>query len=95
MTTTSHHELQRVALVAGASRGIGADTAKAFVRAGYAVVLGAHGTDALERAVDEIEAQGGRAVSQGTSGLRRIAKAKAWHRHEAGRPRVSFHGTAQ
>src|SRR5690242_13267963 len=56
----------RVALVAGASRGIGADTAKAFARAGYAVVLGARDTDALARVVDEIEAEGGRAVAAKT-----------------------------
>lgn len=63
---TSTDDLQRVALVAGASRGIGADTAKAFTRAGYAVVLGARDTDALARVVDEIEREGGRAVAAKT-----------------------------
>src|SRR5437660_852409 len=53
---------QPVALVAGASRGIGADTAKAFARAGYAVVLGARDTAALRRVVDEIGAAGGHTV---------------------------------
>ena len=53
---------QPVALVAGASRGIGADTAKAFARGGYAVVLGARDTAALQRVADEIEAAGGDAV---------------------------------
>jgi NAD(P)-dependent dehydrogenase (short-subunit alcohol dehydrogenase family) len=62
MTTTSNAEAQRVALVAGASRGIGADTAKAFARAGYAVVLGARDADALARVAAEIEHDGGRAV---------------------------------
>src|SRR4051794_18274975 len=52
-----------VALVAGASRGIGADTAIAFARAGYAVVLGARDVDALDRVVGQIEADGGRAVA--------------------------------
>lgn len=56
----------KVALVAGASRGIGADTAKALARAGYAVVLGARDTKALERVVGEIEASGGRAVAAAT-----------------------------
>src|SRR3954451_9170039 len=52
-----------VALVAGASRGIGADTAIAFARAGYAVVLGARDVDALDRVVGQIQADGGRAVA--------------------------------
>jgi NAD(P)-dependent dehydrogenase (short-subunit alcohol dehydrogenase family) len=57
---------ERVALVAGASRGIGADTAKAFARAGHAVVLGARDADALAHVVEEIEASGGRAVAAKT-----------------------------
>src|SRR4051812_47222666 len=66
MTTnqTQSHEL--VALVAGASRGIGAATAKAFARAGYAVALGARDGDALSRVVDDIEHGGGRAVAAKT-----------------------------
>jgi NAD(P)-dependent dehydrogenase (short-subunit alcohol dehydrogenase family) len=64
MTTTSGE--QRVALVAGASRGIGADTACAFAEAGYAVALGARDTDALDRVVGRIEAAGGRAVATST-----------------------------
>lgn len=55
-----------VALVAGASRGIGAATAMAFARAGYAVVLGARHADALAVVVDGIEASGGRAVAAKT-----------------------------
>ena len=66
MTTTSTDELGPVALVAGASRGIGADAAKVFARAGYAVVLGARDAAALARVVDEIETQGGRAVATKT-----------------------------
>jgi NAD(P)-dependent dehydrogenase (short-subunit alcohol dehydrogenase family) len=57
---------ERVALVAGASRGIGAETAKAFARAGYAVVLGARDTDALASVVDDIDAAGGAAVAAET-----------------------------
>jgi NAD(P)-dependent dehydrogenase (short-subunit alcohol dehydrogenase family) len=66
MTATSDLEQLRVALVAGASRGIGAETAKAFARGGYAVVLGARDADALMRVVDEIKAEGGRAVAAKT-----------------------------
>src|SRR3954470_9228118 len=61
-TTTS----QRVALVAGASRGIGAETARAFARSGYAVVLGARDGDALGRVVAAIEAEGGSVVGATT-----------------------------
>jgi len=66
MTMTAAEEVQRVALVAGASRGIGADTAKAFAGAGYAVALGARDVDALTRVVAEIEATGGRAAAAET-----------------------------
>jgi len=55
-----------VALVAGASRGIGAETAKALALAGYAVVLGARDTDALDRVVHDIESSGGHAVATAT-----------------------------
>src|SRR5262249_12448004 len=51
----------RVALVAGASRGIGAATAQAFAAAGAAVVLGARDIGALESVARDIEAGGGRA----------------------------------
>ena len=53
----------RVALVAGASRGIGAATAEAFAAAGAAVVLGARDMAALESVVKRIEVNGGRALA--------------------------------
>ena len=55
-----------VALIAGASRGIGATTARAFARAGHRVVLGARDADALAGVVREIEAEGGEAVAAKT-----------------------------
>src|SRR5438270_10022793 len=64
MATTSTPD--RVALVAGASRGIGAETAKAFARAGFGVVLGARDADALAGVVDDIRAEGGAAVAATT-----------------------------
>jgi NAD(P)-dependent dehydrogenase (short-subunit alcohol dehydrogenase family) len=64
--TTDTPAATPVALVAGASKGIGAVTAKAFARAGYAVVLGARDTEALAAVVAEIERQGGSAVAQRT-----------------------------
>ncbi|HEX2381912.1 MAG TPA: glucose 1-dehydrogenase [Acidimicrobiales bacterium] len=66
MSSSPNDRPERVALVAGASRGIGADTAKAFARAGFAVVLGARDADALGRVVDQIQAGGGRAVAAKT-----------------------------
>ncbi len=53
----------RVALVAGASKGIGAAAAEAFAAAGAAVVLGARDIAALESVARRIEAGGGRATA--------------------------------
>ena len=55
----------RVALVVGASRGIGAATAEAFAVAGAAVVLAARDTTALKSVAEGIEARGGRALAVG------------------------------
>jgi NAD(P)-dependent dehydrogenase (short-subunit alcohol dehydrogenase family) len=66
MTNAASTATERVALVAGASRGIGADVARAFAAAGYAVVLGARDTNALQHVVDDITAAGGRAVAGAT-----------------------------
>jgi NAD(P)-dependent dehydrogenase (short-subunit alcohol dehydrogenase family) len=51
----------KVALVAGASRGIGAATARAFARAGASVVLAARDQQALDSVVASIRATGGQA----------------------------------
>jgi NAD(P)-dependent dehydrogenase (short-subunit alcohol dehydrogenase family) len=53
----------RVALVAGASKGIGAAAAEAFAAAGAAVVLGARDLAALESVAQRIESRGGRAIA--------------------------------
>ena len=53
----------KVALIAGASRGIGAATAQAFAAAGAAVVLGARDIAALEAVAGGIVAGGGRAIA--------------------------------
>jgi NADP-dependent 3-hydroxy acid dehydrogenase YdfG len=52
----------RVALVTGASRGIGAACARAFSRDGASVVLAARNEAALEALASEIEAAGGKAL---------------------------------
>lgn len=52
----------KVALVAGASKGIGAVTAEAFAKAGAAVVLAARSKDALESVAERIRGEGGRAT---------------------------------
>jgi NAD(P)-dependent dehydrogenase (short-subunit alcohol dehydrogenase family) len=51
----------KVALVLGASRGIGAAAARLFAREGATVVLGARSEDALRSIADEITADGGTA----------------------------------
>ncbi len=53
----------RVALVTGASMGIGHDLVLALAHAGVAVAAAARSRDALEALVDEVEAEGGDAVA--------------------------------
>ncbi|TNE63689.1 MAG: SDR family oxidoreductase [Alphaproteobacteria bacterium] len=50
----------KVALVAGASSGIGAEFARALARAGADVVLGARRVDRIQKLADEIAAETGR-----------------------------------
>ena len=56
----------KVALVAGASKGIGAATAEEFAAAGAAVVLAARDVATLRAVAGDIEARGGRALAVGT-----------------------------
>ncbi|HEY7020946.1 MAG TPA: glucose 1-dehydrogenase [Ktedonobacterales bacterium] len=66
---TSHERGQvgalagKVALVLGASRGIGAATARAFADAGAAVALAARDAHALESVANAIQEAGGRALA--------------------------------
>jgi NAD(P)-dependent dehydrogenase (short-subunit alcohol dehydrogenase family) len=53
----------KVALVVGASRGIGATTARAFAEAGAAVALAARDAQALESVANAIQSAGGRALA--------------------------------
>jgi NAD(P)-dependent dehydrogenase (short-subunit alcohol dehydrogenase family) len=53
----------RVALVAGASKGIGAATAQAFAAAGASVVLASRDLAALETVAERIAGQGGHALA--------------------------------
>jgi NAD(P)-dependent dehydrogenase (short-subunit alcohol dehydrogenase family) len=53
----------KVAIVTGASRGIGAATARALAAAGAWVALAARDADGLERLADQIVAAGGRALA--------------------------------
>ena len=53
----------KVAVVAGASRGIGAVTARALARAGAAVVLGARDKQSVEQVAADIRFDGGQALA--------------------------------
>ncbi len=53
----------KVALVSGASRGLGLHVARALCRAGVQVVLAARGAEELQRAADSLNAAGGQAVA--------------------------------
>jgi NAD(P)-dependent dehydrogenase (short-subunit alcohol dehydrogenase family) len=53
----------KVALIAGASKGIGAATAEAFAAAGAAVVIGARDLAALESVAGRIRERGGQALA--------------------------------
>lgn len=57
----------KVALVTGASKGIGAVTARAFAQAGAAVVLAARSQQALEDLAAEIQKEGGQALAVPTN----------------------------
>ncbi len=67
MTTTANQPQPsfagKVALVAGASKGIGAVTAQAFARAGAAVVLAPRDDAPLKEVADGIRAEGGQALA--------------------------------
>ena len=63
MPATSSPMHGRVALIAGASKGIGAATAAAFADAGAAVVLAARDAAALETVAQQIKARGGQAIA--------------------------------
>ena len=65
MTEPGHWLAGRVAVVTGASRGIGAATAAALAGAGAHVVLAARDRDALAQVAAGIQAAGGRATQDG------------------------------
>jgi NADP-dependent 3-hydroxy acid dehydrogenase YdfG len=54
---------ERVAIVTGASSGIGEAAARCLAKAGFSVVLAARRADLLDSIVADINAQGGKALS--------------------------------
>lgn len=62
MTSENSTNGKKVAVVTGASSGIGAATAKQFAAVGFRVVLGARREDKLEAVAEEIRAAGGEAT---------------------------------
>jgi len=65
----------RVAVVTGASSGIGAATAKALAREGYAVALAARREERINELAEEISASGGKALAVPTDVADRAAAA--------------------
>jgi len=62
----SHLLTNKVALITGASRGIGRATAIIFAQAGAKLVVTARSSEALAHLVEEITAQGGQAIAHPT-----------------------------
>ncbi|MBW2509674.1 MAG: SDR family oxidoreductase [Deltaproteobacteria bacterium] len=60
---TEHEPSPKVAIVTGASSGIGEATARRFAEGGHAVVLAARRRDLLDRIVADITRDGGRALA--------------------------------
>src|SRR4051794_13058783 len=70
----------RVAVVTGASSGIGAATAKALAREGYAVALGARREERIKELADEISSAGGEAIAVATDVADNASAAALVHR---------------
>jgi NAD(P)-dependent dehydrogenase (short-subunit alcohol dehydrogenase family) len=64
--TTENLLKDKVAIITGASRGIGRATALRFAKAGAAVVLAARNEKAVQALAEEIRQSGGRALAMGT-----------------------------
>ncbi len=78
---------EQVVAITGASRGIGAATARHLARLGARAVLGARSVDALERLAKEINDAGGRAIAMQLD-VTRFSEVMAFvdrARHEFGR----------
>jgi NAD(P)-dependent dehydrogenase (short-subunit alcohol dehydrogenase family) len=68
----------KVAIVTGASRGIGAASARAFAEAGATVVLAARTAQAIATVADEITAAGGTALAIPTDVTVRTTRASVF-----------------
>ncbi|MBV9773829.1 MAG: SDR family NAD(P)-dependent oxidoreductase, partial [Gemmatimonadetes bacterium] len=59
MSAANHHDRNRVALITGASGGIGLDLVRLFARDCHDLVLVARSADRLDRIADEMEREYG------------------------------------
>lgn len=86
----------KVALVVGASRGIGAATALAFARSGACVVLASRDADALQAMASRIQREGGEALAVPTDVADAEAVARLLERTRAtfGRLDAAFNNAA-
>lgn len=73
----------KVALVVGASSGLGAEAARGLARAGAAVALAARRADRLEQGAAELRARGGRAIAVPADATQRASLEACLDRVEA------------